>query len=178
MCIRDSLLRLAGARWPWPLVWMLTCAAVVALDPWALLQPGFWLSFVAVGVLFATDSGAARAESMGAGGRFLSMLREQGVITLALAPLTFLLFGQLSVIGLLANLLAIPWVTLVLTPLALLGSVLPPLWGLAAQASELMWWCLSAMAGWPGATLSLPLPPLGWGVLAVAGGMLLSLIHI
>ena len=115
-----SLLRLAGARWPWPLVWMLTCAAVVALDPWALLQPGFWLSFVAVGVLFATDSGAARAESMGAGGRFLSMLREQGVITLALAPLTFLLFGQLSVIGLLANLLAIPWVTLVLTPLCLL----------------------------------------------------------
>ena len=103
------------------------------------------------------------------------MLREQGVITLALAPLTFLLFGQLSVIGLLANLLAIPWVTLVLTPLALLGSVLPPLWGLAAQASELMWWCLSAMAGWPGATLSLPLPPLGWGVLAVAGGLLCAL---
>lgn len=169
-----SLLRLAGVRWPWPLVWMLACAAVVVLDPWALLQPGFWLSFVAVGVLFATDSGAARAESTGARGRFFSMLREQWIITLALAPLTLLLFGQLSVVGLLANLLAIPWVTLVLTPLALLGVVVSPLWALAAQASEALWWCLSAMATWPGATFNLPLPPLGWGLLGVAGGMLMA----
>jgi competence protein ComEC len=28
---------------------------VVAFDPWALLQPGFWLSFVAVGVLMISD---------------------------------------------------------------------------------------------------------------------------
>ncbi|HOF52332.1 MAG TPA: ComEC/Rec2 family competence protein, partial [Rhodoferax sp.] len=41
-----SLLRLTGARWPWPQVWLLACAVVVAVDPWALLQPGFWLSFV------------------------------------------------------------------------------------------------------------------------------------
>jgi competence protein ComEC len=35
-------------------VWML--AAVVVIDPWALYQAGFWLSFVAVGVLFAAGS--------------------------------------------------------------------------------------------------------------------------
>nr|WP_315480049.1 ComEC/Rec2 family competence protein [uncultured Rhodoferax sp.] len=174
-----TVLRLAGARWPWPLVWMLACAAVVALDPWALLQPGFWLSFVAVGVLFATDSGAARADSAGARGRFglkiWHLLREQWVITLALAPLSLLLFGQLSLVGLVANLLAIPWVTLLLTPLALLGVVLPAVWGLAAQATELLWWWLSALATWPGATLTWPLPPLGWGLLAVGGGLLCAL---
>ncbi|OYU91280.1 MAG: competence protein ComEC, partial [Burkholderiales bacterium PBB5] len=38
-------LRAGGARWPWPQVWMLACALVVAWDPWALLQSGFWLSF-------------------------------------------------------------------------------------------------------------------------------------
>ena len=54
-----GLLRLSGRRWPWPQVWLLACAVVVTVDPWALLQPGFWLSFVAVGVLFATDPGAA-----------------------------------------------------------------------------------------------------------------------
>lgn len=48
-----GLLRFWGKRWPWPHVWMLACAVVVAVDPWALLQPGFWLSFCAVGVLFA-----------------------------------------------------------------------------------------------------------------------------
>ena len=176
-----GLLRLAGARWPWPLVWMLACAAVVALDPWALLQPGFWLSFVAVGVLFATDSGAARAEFTWAGGRFGSkiwhLLREQGVITLALAPLSLLLFGQLSVVGLVANLLAIPWVTLLLTPLALLGVLLPPAWAWAwaVQASDLLWWWLSVLATWPWASFSWPLPPLGWGLLAVGGGVLCAL---
>ena len=38
------------------------------------------------------------------------MAHEQWIITLALAPLTLLLFGQFSVVGLLANALAIPWI--------------------------------------------------------------------
>ena len=53
-----GLLRLGARAWPWPHVLLLACATVVALDPWALLQPGFWLSFVAVGVLFATGGDA------------------------------------------------------------------------------------------------------------------------
>ena len=57
-----GLLRLSGRRWPWPQVWLLACAVVVTVDPWALMQPGFWLSFVAVGVLFATDLGQPAAE--------------------------------------------------------------------------------------------------------------------
>ena len=48
-----GLLRIAGKRWPWPHTWMLACAVVVLFDPWALMQAGFWLSFVAVGILFA-----------------------------------------------------------------------------------------------------------------------------
>jgi competence protein ComEC len=56
------------------------------------------------------------------------LLREQAVITLALAPLTLLFLGQVSVVGLLANMLAIPWVTLVVTPLALLGVAWPGAW--------------------------------------------------
>ena len=62
------------------------------------------------------------------------MLREQWVVTLALTPLTLLLFGQVSIVGLLANALAIPWVTLVITPLAMAGVALAPLWQLAAWA--------------------------------------------
>ncbi|WP_372824772.1 ComEC/Rec2 family competence protein, partial [Polaromonas sp.] len=70
------LLRQSGKRWPWPQVCLLAMAAVVALDPWALLQAGFWLSFVAVSVLFAagsphgqlaTNSGASNARLIGAG---------------------------------------------------------------------------------------------------------------
>ncbi|MEN9375827.1 MAG: hypothetical protein RL710_984, partial [Pseudomonadota bacterium] len=123
-----GLLRLSGKQWPWPHVWLLACAVVVAIDPWALLQAGFWLSFVAVGVLFATDSGAGYAGKTRARGYFYAMFREQWVITLALAPLTLLLFGQVSVVGLVANALAIPWVTLLITPPMASGVMLAPLW--------------------------------------------------
>lgn len=171
-----ALLRLSGARWPWPQVWMLACAVVVAFDPWALLQPGFWLSFVAVGVLFATDSGAARAHSTGAAGRFdalKAMFREQWVMTVALTPLTLLLFGQVSVVGLAANALAIPWMTLVVTPLAMLGALVPAVWELAAVAIGWLMGCLQWLASFSWASVSVAMPPLWAGVAGVLGGVVL-----
>ena len=49
------VLRSAGVRWPWPLVLLGTAVLVVVVDPWALLQAGFWLSFAAVGLLMANE---------------------------------------------------------------------------------------------------------------------------
>lgn len=173
-----ALLRVSGARWPWPQVWMLACAVVVAWDPWALLQAGFWLSFVAVGVLFA--SAAAPAQHAGdtgpvrhLGGRLGAMLREQWVVTVALAPLTLLLFGQVSLVGLLANAFAIPWVTLVLTPLALLGVLWPALWVLATAAATVLLACLQWLAAWPWATFTLATAPWALAAGGVLGGVLL-----
>jgi competence protein ComEC len=172
-----GLLRLSGRAWPWPLVWALACSVVLVMDPWALLQPGFWLSFVAVGVLFATDAGQARPAAGGvarhAAGAFVRMLREQWIVTLALAPLTLLLFQQVSLVGLLANLLAIPWVTLVVTPLALLGMLWPALWDMAALAFGGLAAVLRVMAGWPLATFSAAAVPLAVGAAAVLGAVLL-----
>jgi competence protein ComEC len=141
-----ALLRLGGRHWPWPWVWLLACAVVVLLDPWALTQAGFWLSFVAVGVLFATGSGPAPDTVPTLRTRLASLLREQWVVTLALTPLSLLLFGQVSLVGLLANLLAIPWVTLLVTPLAMAACCLPWLWDGAAWAVALLAWLLEA---WP-----------------------------
>lgn len=173
-----ALLRLSARDWPWPWVWLLACAAVVAVDPWALTQPGFWLSFVAVGVLFATG----RAEPPRRAGRLArvlhagrGLLREQAVVTVALTPLSVLLFGQVSLVGLLANLLAIPWVTLVVTPLGLAGAAWPPLWDAAAAAVQLLAAVLDALARWPAATWSSPAPPLWAGAAGVAGGLLLAM---
>jgi competence protein ComEC len=172
-----GLLRLSGRQWPWPQVWLLACVVVLAVDPWALLQAGFWLSFVAVGVLFATDSGADREEPASTARRWGAALagkaREQVVITLALAPLTLLLFQQLSVVGLLANALAIPWVTLVVTPLALLGVAAEPLWNVAASAVAVLAGYLQALAGLPFASVSVAAPPLLLGIAGILGGALL-----
>ena len=174
-----GLLRLSGRRWPWPHVWMLACAVVVAWDPWALLQAGFWLSFVAVGVLFATDSGATQAKGTGVTGRFISQfiasLREQWVITLALTPLTLLLFGQVSLVGLAANTLAIPWVTLMVTPLAMLGTVFAPFWDVAAWAVQVLSWYLEFLMGFPFASISVAQAAFWAGVSGLLGGVLLAM---
>jgi competence protein ComEC len=178
-----AVLRLFARTWPWPWVWLLACATVVTLDPWALTQPGFWLSFVAVGVLFASDGGSRpgdrnpastsrwqRAWDAGRG-----MLREQWVVTVALTPLSLLLFGQVSLVGLLANLVAIPWVTLVVTPLGLAGVALPWLWTPAAWAVEALGVVLQVLAQVPGATWSAPAPPWWAGAAGVCGGLLLAM---
>jgi competence protein ComEC len=149
---------------------------VVAIDPWAMLQPGFWLSFVAVGVLFAADPGTHRAE----GGSQLAQslrkaLHEQWVVTLALTPLGVLLFGQVSVVGLVANAIAIPWVTLVVTPLALGGVAFHPVWDVAGAAVAGLQFALEWLASLPFATIAMPAAPLWAGVLGVAGGLLLAM---
>ena len=55
------LLRQRGADWPWLLLLALAGVAVTALDPWALLQAGFWLSFAAVGLLMLSSPARASA---------------------------------------------------------------------------------------------------------------------
>ncbi|MEO8656568.1 MAG: ComEC/Rec2 family competence protein, partial [Ramlibacter sp.] len=77
-----ALLRLSGRRWPWPSVWLLACAVVVAIDPWALLQAGFWLSFVAVGVLFAADPGPPSAAAAEPRADAPSRVRQLGALLL------------------------------------------------------------------------------------------------
>jgi len=182
-----TLLRLAGLAWPWWLTWLWVMAVVLAADPWALMQAGFWLSFVAVGILFATgmgerDTGPGYEDPgrIAGAGRYLwkhlkALLREQSVVTIAITPLTLLLFHQVSVVGLLANLASIPWVTLVVTPLALLGALVPGLWQLAQWTLGPMLTWLTWLAGWPLAALAWPAVPWFVGAAAVAGGVLLAL---
>ena len=186
------LLRQSGRQWPWLQTWLLAMAVVVLLDPWALMQAGFWLSFAAVGILFATDSGAANANRTSVDDQFASKFlprwlawlawlgeglrksaREQWVVTLALTPLTLLLFNQVSLIGLLANAVAIPWVTLVVTPLAMLGAVYAPVWDAAAATVGLLTWFLQLLAGWDLASVSVAAAPLWCAMAGVLGGALI-----
>ena len=169
-----TVLRVSGVHWPWPWVWMLAAVAVVMMDPWALLQPGFWLSFVAVAVLFA-DTSVHPDRSVW--GTVKSLVREQLRLTLALAPLTLGWFGQISLVGMLANLIAVPWLTLVVTPLAMAGVVWPPIWQAAGWAVEAWMTGLQWFATWPGAALQLPALPV-WLMLAAAVGCALQVLRL
>lgn len=131
-------------------------AVVLLLDPWAVLWPGFWLSFAAVALIMYVSVGRAgyfrmRSASLVAKLReaVLAAARTQYAITIGLVPLTVLLFSQVSVVGPLANAVAIPLVSFVITPLALAGSVLPlPLAEWVLGAAHWVLTGLVAYLGW------------------------------
>lgn len=177
-------LRQAGRDWPPVLVALLTATWIALWDPWALLQPGFWLSFVAVSMLMVSGPGPARVADVPVVGRSWrgwlrehagQALRAQWVATLGLAPLTLLIFQQMSVVGLLANLVAVPVVSFVIMPLSLLGLAWSPLLGLAATAlAPLMAW-LHWLSQWPGAVLTVPVAPVWAQAAGLLAGTLLVL---
>lgn len=102
--------------------------AVVLIDPWAALAPGFWLSFGAVAALMYAGSGRLRPPPW-----WLAWIRAQWAVTLALTPALLALFNEISLVSPLANAFAIPLVSLLGVPLALLAAVIP--WdGLASAA--------------------------------------------
>ena len=147
-------------------------ALVLLIDPLAIHAMGLWLSFAAVALLML--GGLTPGEE----GGWRAALRGQWLATWGLMPLSLLLFGRLSWLSLPVNLVAIPWVTFGVVPLAMLGALLQPLlpsagvavWALAVQ---LMAWLdagLAHAASWPGAFswFTLPGPSGLWLMLSVA----------
>ncbi|MCK6433387.1 MAG: DNA internalization-related competence protein ComEC/Rec2 [Aquabacterium sp.] len=170
-------LRSLGLRWPWLLVCGVTAVAVTLRDPWALLQPGFWLSFAAVALLMLSEPVGRPPARTGWAAAPATLLRSQVVATVGLAPLSLVFFQQISLVGFLANLVSIPLVTLALTPLALGGAVVPLLWQPAAWLGQAWLAGLAWLASWPWATWSVPTAP-GWAVVAGLAAAVVGLVPL
>lgn len=175
----------AGSR-----VLAIALGVVCVLDPWAPLSAGFWLSFGAVALLllagntrnFSDASGSTRHASAGSAGGLrghwlATAVRAQLAITLGLTPLTLALFGQVSLAGPLANALAIPVVSFVVTPLALAAAVLPfdAVATLAHWVTDLLMTYLEWLNGFDWAVWQRAEPPL-WAVLLAMLGACWCLI--
>ena len=160
----------------------LAALAVVLLDPWAVLWPGYWLSFGAVGMILYASVGRVpvNAAVLPRHRHWWNQLQAathgQYVVTVGLVPLTVLLFGQVSLVSPLANAVAIPLVSLLVTPLALAGSLLPaPVCGWVLQlAHQLVAW-LALFLNWLSelswAVWSAPLPATWMFVCALVGAV-------
>jgi competence protein ComEC len=105
-------------------------------------------------------------------------VQTQYAITLGLVPLTLLLFAQISLVSPIANAIAIPLISFVVTPLALIGSVLPHPFAsfclsiahacVSGLAQCLDWLSQSSLAVWQA-----PMPTWWMLLLAMAGIFLL-----
>lgn len=139
-CVMVALVLIWRVRFRHLGVWLpyLTAVNLVLLaEPLASLQAGFWLSFGAVAVLVWVFGGR-----LGAWPWWSTWLRAQWTMSIGLLPPMLALGLPISVSGPVANLIAVPWVSLAVVPLALIG------------------------------TLLLPVPWLGEVMLQVAGGLL------
>ncbi|MFC6672486.1 DNA internalization-related competence protein ComEC/Rec2 [Marinobacterium aestuariivivens] len=144
--------------------WWLALGLVLTTHPLAAQEAGLWLSFGAVAILLLLSMERSRQRL------WRRLLRVQLAVFCLMAPLLLGWFAQLSLIGPLVNVVAIP-----LLPLLILGLVplLLGLWSGVAWPVELyvltvgwLWDGLGWLAHWPGAALMLPVAP--WPLLAFA----------
>jgi len=103
------------------------------------------------------------------------VLRTQLIATVGLTPLSLVFFQQVSLVGFLANLFAIPLVTLVVTSLALPGTLLSPLWTLAAWTATALVGALAWLASWPSAVWFVPAAPL-WAQFRLSPGICVGVL--
>jgi competence protein ComEC len=107
-----------------------TAAAVTVIDPWAVLSAGFWLSFCAVSAIIYFGSGTFKRRIYSSGWRawcddtFRNSWQSQVAATAALLPVGAVFFSTFALLSPLANAVAIPLVSGLITPLAIVGALL------------------------------------------------------
>lgn len=167
-------------------------AAVVLLDPWALMASGFWLSFGAVAVLLLSGKwmgSAVQGQALPLHGRLAAGLKAacylQLIVTVGLMPVLAMLFNEVSVVSPIANAYAIPVISLVVTPLSLILAAVSMVsgleWlarllsGLTHETLELMMWPTRWLASQSAASLDAAAAP-AWTLLLALAGMGVALV--
>ncbi len=92
--------------------WRYALLAVLFFEPHSVLMPGFYLSFIAVAILVLINQ---RYSLTG----MRKTLLMQVACLVGLMPLTLFWFSYGAVNGLVANVVAIPWVSFIIVPLGL-----------------------------------------------------------
>ncbi|MDR0674043.1 MAG: DNA internalization-related competence protein ComEC/Rec2 [Zoogloeaceae bacterium] len=176
---------------------LLALIGVLLFDPWAVLASGFWLSFCTVAAICWVGLHAWRGKPSSTEGNtgkswekkplrqrlgdwIVAFARAQWAAMLATLPLLFFFFQRFPLNSPLANLLAIPWISFVITPLCLLGALLSGIFPPLLEWTHLLLTPLMALLkyfadGPLGFTWQAPAPSL-WRVALAGCGVLLLLM--
>lgn len=179
-------------RQPWPILF-LAAWLIVLWQPASVLAPGFWLSFLAVAMIFLWLGVAPkhhRFEQHPLARGIYQAWSIQWLISLGLIPGLWWFYQAFPTYSVLANLIAVPFVSFIGLPLVLITSLLTQLsyslgWStgmmdwviaglihLADRLWSLLWWVLTEIAAWPNSEVALTAPQL-WQVLVIYGTIFL-----
>lgn len=150
----------------------LALVVVVIVDPWSVIAAGFWLSFGAVALL-----AYALGARIGQGHWLHVAIKSQWAITIGMLPVLLVMFNQVSLVSPLANAVAIPLISFVVTPLALLGSFLhvDSITLLSHEILSAGMWLLKWLNQWPQSTWQQAAPP-SWTLVPAMIGVLWLLL--
>jgi competence protein ComEC len=159
-----------------PRAYLLALSIVLLIDPLAPLGAGFWFSFMAVAVLLLLF-----VPRCGKTAWWKAVLLAQAGVMTAMLPAGAYWFQVFSPVGFLANIVAIPWVSLTVVPLTLAGmslmllsdGVAGLLLNLAGQASLVLLLFLEFLSRIQGSLPILPPPAIPALLLASLGGLLM-----
>ena len=151
-----------GRRAPWNAL-LVALAAMLALDPLAIGDPGLQLSFAAVAGLFAIAPPVGEWLRGLMPARGADLVAQSAGAGLATAPVLALGFGSISVDGLVANLIAVPVAGPVVVA-AMLGVAGNALWHpvgvvlawVAAFGAGIILWVAGMASAIPGAVQQVP----------------------
>ncbi|MDP7146748.1 MAG: DNA internalization-related competence protein ComEC/Rec2 [Pseudomonadales bacterium] len=105
-------------------IFCLALLTINAVDPLAVWTTGFWLSFGAVTFLLYVFVGRLADDRPLRLGRLLQLAgKSQWVVFIALFPLLGYLIMQVALLSPIVNMIAIPWISLLIVPGVLLASL-------------------------------------------------------
>lgn len=143
------------------LLWALW--VVLLFDPLSSLSSGFWLSFCAVAVIILSVSFRLSAYT-DKKDKVIGFFKIQQVLFIGLLPAMAVLFHQLSITSPVANLLAVPLMSLLIVP-ATLGAALTSLIHTASASMifemlvlplDVLFWLLNELGSWSFSLYYLP----------------------
>ena len=129
--------------------------AVLIIDPFAAMDAGFWLSFIAISIIAYGMTCRVQTNISAWRNAWWKWGRVQYLVAVGLFPVLVLWFQQYPLVGILANTIAVPYISLIVVPLALLGIVLLPfafligefVLQLAGQTLGVLWPFLEYLSG-------------------------------
>jgi competence protein ComEC len=162
-----------GRRHDWLSGLALAAGVILIISPPTLLSASFQLSFAAVLAILAgcqavrihpTPDDTHRWKNLGK--RLLAFLWVSTLATAGTLPLVLYYFNQISLVGLLTNLIVVPVVAMLVVPAGLLGVIgsavsvdLAALfWHAAYGGLVVVGWVVSHVAGWPWAAVKAVTP--------------------
>lgn len=151
---------------------------ILICDPLAILSAGLMLSFSAVALILFMVSGRLSVTNY-----WINTLKVNGIMALGLAPLLLSFFQQIPLISPLANLIAVPVISFLIVPIALIAvlllAVLPNVSTLLFSWADVglagLWWLLDRMAQWPVAVFNGGAPTFVAMALAMIGILILCM---